>query len=97
MLFRSEVEEETGISPQSIEGRLPSTYHIYKSQHPEKESQWIFKETAWFQMTCSEKIIGIPQLEEGITQVKWIPKSEIHEVLENTYENLKQIINLYCD
>jgi hypothetical protein len=38
-----------------------------------------------------------PQLEEGITEVKWFRKNELDEVLVNTYENLKQIILLYCD
>ncbi len=90
-----EVEEETGIVPGRIDRRLPSTFHIYKSPYPDSKGDWIFKETYWFHMSYDGKLTGTPQQEEGITQVKWMAKSELQEVLSNTYENLKQVINLY--
>jgi 8-oxo-dGTP pyrophosphatase MutT (NUDIX family) len=90
-----EVEEETGIRPESIDRRLPSTFHIYKSPYADTLNQWVFKKTAWFQMNCTSITRGMPQHEEGITQVKWIFRSELEEVVQNTYKNMMQIINLY--
>ena len=40
---------------------------------------------------------GNPQLDEGITKVKWFARNELATVCENTYENLKQIILPYRD
>ncbi len=90
-----EVEEETGIPPGGIDYRLPSTYHIYKSPYANTENQWVFKETTWFQMSCNGLIPGKPQQEEGITQVKWVTRSGLEEIVQNTYKNLTQIIALY--
>jgi hypothetical protein len=38
---------------------------------------------------------GTPQIDEGITEVRWLNRNELNTVLTNTYENLKQIIQLY--
>ncbi len=92
-----EVEEECGISGHKIVKDLPSSFHIYKSPYPESKGRWIFKETMWYEMEYQGNENGIPQEEEGITKVRWFAKNELDEVLENTYGNLKQIINLYRD
>ena len=92
-----EVSEECGISGQRIVKQLPSTYHIYESPYSKTKGQWIFKETFWFEMNYGGAGEIAPQQEEGITEVKWFRKNELEEVLANTYENLKQIILLYCD
>ncbi len=90
-----EVSEECGISGQRIEKQLLSTFHIYKSPYSKTKGQWIFKETYWFEMIYDGTGEIVPQVEEGITEVKWFRKNELDEVLANTYENLKQIILLY--
>lgn len=90
-----EVQEETGISGHRIEKMLPSTFHIYPSPYPKTKGQWIFKETFWFEMSCTGHPEGNPQQEEGITEVKWFRNDALEEVLGNTYENLKQIILRY--
>jgi len=92
-----EVSEECGISGQRIVKQLPSTYHIYQSAYSKTKGQWIFKETFWFEMNYGGAGEIAPQIEEGITEVKWLQKNKLDEVLANTYENLKQIILLYCD
>jgi 8-oxo-dGTP pyrophosphatase MutT (NUDIX family) len=91
-----EVSEECGISGQTIVKSLPSTFHVYKLPYPDNEASWIFKETYWFEMSyngCMD--CAKPQVEEGITLIKWVSSSEINEIMDNTYENLKQIIELY--
>ena len=92
-----EVEEECGIENLKILKKLPSTFHLYKSPNQKIMGKWILKETFWFEMDYEGKEEGTPQIKEGITQVKWFLKNELKEVLENTYESLKQIIKIYCD
>lgn len=92
-----EVEEECGISGHSIVKRLHSTYHMYISPYKKSKGEWVFKETFWFEMKYNGEMTGIPQLEEGITQVKWFSKKQLDEVWANTYENLKSVISLYRD
>ncbi|WP_319592066.1 NUDIX domain-containing protein [uncultured Draconibacterium sp.] len=90
-----EVEEECGITNHFIVKTLPSTYHIYKSPYKKTFGQWVFKETFWFEMDYSGTETPVPQLEEGITNVRWFQPSELDVVLKNTYENLKSLIGLY--
>ncbi len=90
-----EVSEECGITGHQIVKPLFSTYHIYQSHYPETKGEWIFKETAWFEMSYDKEEEAFPQSEEGITRLKWFSPEEIDEVLQNTYENLKQLIFHY--
>lgn len=90
-----EVKEECGIDNLLIVKNLFSTFHIYKSPYSKSFGEYIFKETAWFEMKCSENGLGTPQIDEGITEIRWLYKDEVCLVLENTYENIKQIISLY--
>jgi len=90
-----EVEEECGISGHKMVKQLPSTFHIYQSPYKQTKGEWIFKETFWFEMVYDGNEQGTPETGEGITQVKWFQKQELGEVLENTYENLKQVIEHY--
>lgn len=92
-----EVQEECGICEHKIVKPLPSTFHIYQSPYADTFGKWIFKETFWYEMEYAGEIDGTPQLDEGITNLRWFAKNELDEVLQNTYENLKQIIELYRD
>ena len=89
-----EVEEECGISHHTITRELPSTYHIYRSPYRKHRGKWIFKETFWYEMAYSGEENGNPQKEEGITEIRWFRPNELDEVLANTHENLKQLIEL---
>ena len=82
-----EVEEECGISKLSIIRELQSTYHTY---HMEERA--ILKRTYWFEMSCSDSSKLVPQLEEGITDVKWLSKKQLEMVLANTYESVKEVM-----
>ena len=77
--------------------QLSATFHIYRSPYNESNGKWIFKETFWFEMDYRGAENGNPQLDEGITKVKWFARNELATVCENTYENLKQIILPYRD
>jgi ADP-ribose pyrophosphatase YjhB (NUDIX family) len=84
-----EVEEECGIKGLSIVKQIPSTYHIYFIN-----SKAVLKRTYWFEMDCTDQSPLIPQLEEGITDVKWLSKNELKKVWDNTYESVRDVMNL---
>ncbi|MCX6296496.1 MAG: NUDIX domain-containing protein, partial [Bacteroidetes bacterium] len=83
-----EVEEECGIGKLKIIKEIESTYHIYYLKGKE-----VLKRTYWFEMNCKDESALVPQLEEGITEVKWLSKNNLNQVLENTYESVKEVMN----
>lgn len=83
-----EVSEETGIKDLSIDKRLQPTFHIYNAG-----DNYVLKETHWFLMKCSSVSILKPQIEENITQVKWINLEEIEHYRPLMYPSLHQLIN----
>lgn len=78
-----EVEEECGVTNLVIQKKLPTTYHVFK-----RESKLILKITYWFLMKTNYKEKLTPQLEEGITKVKFLNAIEQKEALQNTYKNI---------
>ena len=83
-----EVEEECGVSNVEILNTLPSTYHIY----PYKGKN-VLKRTYWYSMTCNDSSKLIPQVEEGITEVKWISISALEPVKNNTFPSILYLLN----
>lgn len=92
-----EVREECGITGHQIVRKLPSTFHLYQSPYKDSLNKWILKETHWFEMKYSGDEKGVPQTEENITEIRWIKRNKLNEVLTRTYENLKSVILLYRD
>jgi 8-oxo-dGTP pyrophosphatase MutT (NUDIX family) len=84
-----EVEEECGIGGLTIIKELPRTYHTYYM-----EEKAILKRTYWFEMNCNDTSALTPQIEEGITDVKWLSKKDLQQVYHNTYESVKEVIKL---
>lgn len=82
-----EVEEECGINELKIIKELPSTYHTYSI-----EEKNVLKRTYWFEMSTTYNKKLTPQLEEGITDVQWLSKNELKQVIDNTYESVKDVV-----
>ena len=83
-----EVVEETSISDIRLVNRHPySTYHIYKDKF--NSNQLTFKETKWFFMNAESSLLK-PQIEEGISDVKWISFDKIHTLV--MFESVKDPI-----
>lgn len=84
-----EVSEECGLSVADIvnEGKLITTYHIY----PFKDG-FALKVTHWFRMIYVGDGETKPQTEEDISEVRWIAQNEMGEVLENTYGNIRMVV-----
>lgn len=88
-----EVEEECGLHGLKLVKPLDSTYHIYQSPFVQAPENWILKETKWFLMDYPGSEIPVPQKEEDIVDVQWVPTLEIDRVLENTYSSLRDFLN----
>lgn len=84
-----EVEEECGFGSLDLGDFIGVTYHIYE----EKESQ-VLKVSYWFEMASDETDLK-PQLEEGITDLKWIGEQNLPFIYSNTYPNIRLLIDMY--
>lgn len=82
-----EVEEETGVVGLKIIKPLETTYHIFK-----RNNRYKIKITYWFEMLTSFNGKLYPQLNEGITKVKWLDEKSSKKALENSYANIKLLI-----
>ena len=79
-----EVIEETGIKGISITKPLDITYHIFK-----RNEEYRLKITYWFEMFSEYEGEFIPQLNEGISDVKWIKTEDLENIKNNSYPNIK--------
>ncbi len=84
-----EVKEECGFRQIELGRALSTTYHIYVENDKE-----VLKITYWFNM-YSDDLDLKPQLEEGITTIKWIKETEAKQVLNNTYPNIQLLLKVY--
>ena len=83
-----EVEEECSVSELVIDKELETTYHVFKHK-----GVLVMKLTYWFAMhTTLENQELVPQEEEGITQVVFKSKEDSKKCLENTYGNIKLLM-----
>jgi 8-oxo-dGTP pyrophosphatase MutT (NUDIX family) len=89
---KREVEEETGVSNLNFKRKIGETYHIYT-----EKGKNILKVCYWFYFTCDGVHNIAAQEEEGITEVKWIATKDIKKPMENTYENIKNILSTFFD
>ncbi|MGO3708008.1 MAG: NUDIX hydrolase [Mesonia hippocampi] len=79
-----EVEEETKVEGLEITRFIETTYHILK-----RNGKYRLKETYWFEMKTAFTGGLSPQLDEGITKVKWKNFEQTQKALQNSYENIK--------
>ena len=83
-----EAEEECGIGKLSVIKFLKYTYHTYV-----EDCQPILKKTSWYLMLSDFNKKLIPQKSEGISKVIWVSKNEIPFKLDNSFENIKDLLN----
>ena len=82
-----EVEEECGIKVTSVDGKLCKTYHIYVMN-----GEVVLKKTTWYRMQANNQPELIPQLEEDITEARWLAPEEFTIVKQNTYPLILDVI-----
>lgn len=81
-----EVEEECGITHLILQQKLCVTYHTYTVNQKN-----ILKRSHWYQMQYNGNSTLKPQLEEGITALKWVSEIEVEEILSKSYETIKLV------
>jgi 8-oxo-dGTP pyrophosphatase MutT (NUDIX family) len=82
-----EVREETGLLELRITGSLPSTFHIYT-----RKGKQILKQTYWFDMEAKSAQSLIPQIEEEISEVRWVGRGDLEIILSNTYGPIRELL-----
>lgn len=82
-----EVMEETGVEGVILEGPLLVTYHTY-----DESGKHILKETHWFRMLAPAPGELVPQTEEQITELRWVDKDGMKELLRNTFPSIKDVV-----
>lgn len=82
-----EVEEECSISSLQLGPLLLSTYHTYVLN-----GEPVLKSTAWYLMQYDGDSTPRPQLEEGITDVQWMPRDRWDMVRANTYPSVMDVL-----
>jgi 8-oxo-dGTP pyrophosphatase MutT (NUDIX family) len=84
-----EIEEECGLDQPIIERHLINTWHTYPLK-----GRKILKKTYWYLLTAKEDNKElIPQLEEGITEVKYLSLDNLEEVKANTFTSILEVID----
>ncbi|PTQ97923.1 8-oxo-dGTP pyrophosphatase MutT (NUDIX family) [Mucilaginibacter yixingensis] len=82
-----EVEEECGISISKCGKRIVNTYHAYTIK-----GEVVLKKTYWYKM----KYKGVgrlkPQIEEGITEVRWFNKQHMDAIKTNTFPSIMDVL-----
>lgn len=84
-----EVTEETGLQRLELKHKICDTYHIY-SQHGQK----VVKTTAWYAMQGKNGDTLVPQAEEAITEVRWVPQGDMGPVVFKSYEAIREVLTL---
>ena len=86
-----EVKEECGLTRLRIKKKMPSTYHTYTLK-----GEKILKISHWFEMNFTGiKYTLTPQIEEGITDVRWLTTDEIKEAMKNTYASIEDVMDYF--
>ena len=80
-----EVMEETGLKNVERGEIIVTTYHFYPLG-----DKWIMKRTWWFWMSGNGDLI--PQTEEGITRVEWIPVSQAQDYASQGFASVRQVL-----
>ncbi len=86
-----EVEEECGILIDKVLGKICKTWHVY-----EQGEQLILKKTTWYKMEAENQPL-IPQLEEGITEARWLGEGEFAIVKQNTFPLILDVLSFITD
>ena len=85
-----EIEEECGVCNAQIENLICCTYHTYACK-----GRQTIKKTYWFALSYEGPKVQKPQIEEGITKVKWMKQHKITKVIDKTFLSIIDVIETY--
>ncbi len=84
-----EITEETGLEDISITRFIGVTEHEYYDGLLHEEA---IKEIHWYEIKANKDEALHPQYEESIEWIRWVPKNELVNYLNNSYTNIREII-----
>ena len=89
-----EVIEETGLQTITLGPFICMTTHAYFDTWLQKD---VIKETHWFSMKASalESETLIPQTEEDIEKIEWVPVTELSQYLLQTYPTILTVLEAF--
>jgi 8-oxo-dGTP pyrophosphatase MutT (NUDIX family) len=81
-----EVEEECGVDGLVTKNKIATTYHgyMYKGSPTLKKTHWYF-------MECLGNTHTKGQADEGITDVRWVERNEVHELIKSGYASIREL------
>jgi 8-oxo-dGTP pyrophosphatase MutT (NUDIX family) len=85
-----EIEEECGLKNPEIIDLICLTYHTY-----EYKGIPTLKKTYWFSLKYDGEKKLKPQIEEGITKIKWMKADKIEKVRKNTFSSIIEVLDFY--
>jgi len=85
-----EIMEECGIDGHEIISPLVNTYHTMKWN-----GKKALKKTYWFMLSYNGPITTTPQLEEDITEVKWMSREELLSIRGNTFGSINDVLDAF--
>lgn len=86
-----EVGEETNVQDLDFLPTQYKTYHMYNISKSTSSPMMILKETTWFLMQSKTHVKLIPQIDEGIVKVAWIPMQDVHGI--RTYDSIRLVLH----
>jgi 8-oxo-dGTP pyrophosphatase MutT (NUDIX family) len=87
-----EVSEECGIEEPTIVSFFLTSYHTYFFKE-----RWVLKPSHWYVMRVNKEEVLVPQTEENIDIVKWVPQSEIADYLPQAYASIRDVLTAFLD
>jgi 8-oxo-dGTP pyrophosphatase MutT (NUDIX family) len=75
-----EVKEETGLTKIVAGKEIDTSYHTYV-----EFGKHILKESHWYHMRSNAKEILVPQVEEDITDIRWVKKQDLKNYFDKTF------------
>lgn len=87
---KREIFEECGLKNLEYNSFIAKTHHIYF-----ENGQGKLKETNWFSFNCYDSQVLKPQLEEGITEIKWVQKKYLQFYLNKSFSSIEELFKYF--
>ena len=84
-----EVEEECNIKAK-LGNKITHTWHTYILNGKKH-----LKKTHWYRMECVDDSTMKPQLDEGITDVKWMDQKGTRQAMVNSFRSIRHVIKKF--
>jgi ADP-ribose pyrophosphatase YjhB (NUDIX family) len=81
-----EVEEECAVYGLGVTGTITVTYHVMR-----RNKNKYLKVSKWYMMRTDQTVPGIPQLEEGINKVEWVPMNKVKKKLKKSWPSVREV------